>query len=179
MEQIRYVQRICEDEERINQFLEETRTGVLGIAGADYPYCVPVNYVWKDKAVYFHGLGSGKKNGLLETHPQVSFLVYRENGTVMDPVPCHADTSYMSVMIFGRVEKLTDKTESAKALQAIVDKFMPHFYRSKITPALVEKYRSAFDNQAVAIYKIIPDYKTAKENAAAKEELFQVKKEGG
>ncbi len=179
MEQIRYVQRICEDEKKVEQFLTEARTGVLGIAGADYPYCVPVNYVWKDGAIYFHGLGSGKKIELLETHREVSFLVYQEHGTVQDAMPCHADTSYISVMLFGKAEKLTSAEESSAVLQAVVDKFMPHFYKNKITPALVEKYRSAFDNQAVAVYKIVPDYKTAKENVAAQEDLYQVKKEGG
>lgn len=172
MEQIRYVQRICKEEEKIEQFLKEARTGVIGISGADYPYCVPVNYVWKDGAVYFHGLGSGKKNSLLEMHSWVSFLVYEEYGTVKDAMPCHADTSYMSVMLFGRVEKLTSADESSDVLQTIVNKFMPDFYQNKITTKMVEKYRSSFDNKAVAVYKIIPDYKTAKENVAEKADLF-------
>lgn len=173
MEQIRYVQRICEDEKKIDDFLTNTRTGVVGIGGSEYPYCVPVNYVWKDGAIYFHGLGSGKKIDLLEEHPEVTFVVYQEIGTVKDSMPCHADTSYMSVMLFGKVVKLTSYEESSDALQAIVDKFMPHFYQSKITPTLIEKYRSAFDNKRVVVYKIITEYKTAKENVAAKEDLFR------
>lgn len=173
MEQIRYKQRICTDTAVIEEFLSVTRTGVLGISGAEYPYCVPVNYVWKDGAVYFHGLGSGKKVQLLKDNPEVSFTVYQEFGTVKDPVPCHADTSYRSVMLFGRVEKVEDFRESADALQAIVEKFMPGFYPGKISLALAEKYRSAHDNKAVAVYKIIPVEKTAKENVADKDNLFQ------
>lgn len=174
MEQIRYQQRVCTDAARIEEFLTRTRTGVIGISGADYPYCVPVNYIWKDGAVYFHGLGSGKKVQLLEENPKVSFTVYEEIGTVKDPVPCHADTSYMSVMIFGRVERVTDFKESAQVLQAIVDKFMPGFYENKhkISPELAEKYRSSQDKKAVAVYKIIPEEKTAKENVAPEEDLF-------
>lgn len=172
MKPIRYVQRICEDESKINDFLTRTRTGVVGIAGDEYPYCVPVNYVFKDGAIYFHGLGSGKKNDLLESNPDVSFVVYEEFGTVKDPMPCHADTSYMSVMLFGKATKLNSFEESAEVMQAIVDKFMPQYYKSKITPMLVEKYRSSFDNKAVAVYKMVPIYKTAKENVAAKEDLM-------
>ncbi len=173
MEQIRYKQRICTDTAIIEEFLAVTRTGVIGISGAKYPYCVPVNYVWKDGAVYFHGLGSGKKVQLLKDNPEVSFTVYQEFGTVKDPVPCHADTSYRSVMLFGHVEKVEDFNESADALQAIVEKFMPGFYPGKISSTLAEKYRSAHDNKAVAVYKIIPVEKTAKENVADKDNLFQ------
>lgn len=173
MEQIRYVQRICEDEVKIEDFLKNAKTGVIGMKGSDYPYCVPVNYIWMNGVIYFHGLGSGKKIDLLKEHPNVSFVVYHEFGTVKDPVPCHADTSYMSVMLFGKAEILKNYEESAKALQGIIDKFMPDFYQGKITPALVEKYRSALDHNKVAVYKIIPVTKTAKENVVAEKDLFQ------
>ncbi|MEY8351725.1 pyridoxamine 5'-phosphate oxidase family protein [Lachnospiraceae bacterium 54-53] len=172
MEQIRYKQRVCTDEAVIEEFLEKSRTGVIGISGAAYPYCVPVNYVWKDGAVYFHGLGSGKKTELLQNNPMVSFTVYEEFGTVKDRVPCHADTSYRSVMLFGKAERLKDFHESAMVLQAIVDKFMPEFYKRKISSALAEKYRSSHDNMPVAVFKIIPVERTAKENVAGSGDLF-------
>lgn len=172
MQQIRYKQRNCTDTEIIEEFLTKARTGVIGISGDQYPYCVPVNYVWKNGAVYFHGLGSGKKVRLLKENPAVSFTVYEEFGTVKDPMPCNADTSYRSVMLFGHVEKVEDFDESAEVLQAIVDKFMPGFYQNKISSQLVEKYRSSHDNKAVAVYKIIPVDKTAKENVTEKENIF-------
>jgi len=173
MEQIRYIQRICTDENKIEKFLETARTGVLGIAGAEYPYCVPLNYIWKNGNIYFHGLGSGKKIDLLKENATVSFLVYQEIGTVKDEMPCHADTSYMSVMFFGVVEKLSDYKESAEILQSIVDKFLPQQYKGKITASLAEQYRSAFDKKAVAVYKMVPEYKTAKENVADNKDLFR------
>lgn len=172
MEQIRYKQRVCTDDAVIEEFLQKSRTGVIGISGGGYPYCVPVNYVWKDGAIYFHGLGSGKKINLLQDNPMVCFTVYEEFGTVKDPVPCHADTSYRSVMLFGKAEKVKDFQEGAKILQAIVDKFMPEFYKSKISSALAEKYRSSHDNMPVAVFKIVPEERTAKENVAEDGDLF-------
>ncbi len=172
MEQIRYKQRICTDEARIDEFLRKSRTGVIGISGANYPYCVPVNYIWKDGCIYFHGLSSGKKIDLLTEYPKVSFTVYEEVGTVKDPVACHADTSYMSVMVYGSAVKVEDSEEGAMVLQDIVEKFMPGFYKSKISSALIEKYRSSHDNKGVAVYKIIQEERTAKENVAAKEDIF-------
>ncbi len=61
MQQIRYTQRICTDKEKIDVFLAGARVGVVGLSAGDYPYAVPVNFVWHDGCVYFHGMGSGKK----------------------------------------------------------------------------------------------------------------------
>lgn len=172
MRQIGYTQRICSDEARINEFLTRSRTGVLGLQDGDWPYAVPVNYVWLDGCVYLHGMGSGRKTELLEQSPRVCFTVYEEIGTVTDPMPCHADTSYLSVMLFGRAEPVTDHAMAAGALQALVNKFMPGFYKQTIGPRLVEKYRSDKDGKGVAVFRIVPEVLTAKENAAPPESLF-------
>ncbi len=165
MEQIRYKQRICTDREKIETFLIQARTGVLAVSGGEYPYAVPLNYVWHDGCIFFHGMGSGKKEDILSQSPPAAFTVYEEYGTVKDPVPCHADTSYMSIMIFGRAEKVTDVEEAVKALQKLVDKFLPKFYRHSLTGSLIEKYRSSMDGRAVSVYRIRAEAMTAKENA--------------
>lgn len=174
MEQVSYRQRDCQEQEKIQRFLEETRVGTLGIGGDEFPYAVPVNYIWHDGAIYFHGMGSGKTVRLLAKYPKVSFTVYKEFGTVTDPVPCHADTSYFSVMLFGTAERVKEVAQAADALQKLLDKFMPGFYKQRIAPELVQKYRSGMDGNAVAVYRIVPQQITAKENAAAPEQLFHL-----
>ncbi len=166
MEQIRYKQRICTDKEKIETFLLQARTGVLAMAGGEYPYAVPVNYVWHDGSVFFHGMGSGKKEDILSKNPPVTFTIYEEYGTVKHPMPCHADTAYMSVMFFGKAVKVTEPGEAAKVLQKLVDKFMPDFYGHPLTGNLIEKYRSSMDGRAVSVYRITPQEMTAKENSA-------------
>ena len=99
MNKISYTQRNCTDKEKIETFLLESRTGVIGMTSDGFPYAVPVNYIWNNGSVYFHGMGSGKKVDSLSKKPMVCFTVYKEVGTVTDPVPAHADTSYLSVMI--------------------------------------------------------------------------------
>jgi uncharacterized protein len=176
MEQVRYKQRDCTDEKKIETFLQQTRIGVIGMASEPYPYVVPVNFVWHNGCVYFHGMGSGKKNEILEKNPQVCFTVYEELGTVTDPVPCHADTAYMSVMIFGKVEKLTNFEEAAEALQKLVEKYMPDYYSHSLTGKLIEKYRSSKDGNAVSVYRLIRHELTAKENSEEPDKLFKVQK---
>ncbi|MHB8061098.1 MAG: pyridoxamine 5'-phosphate oxidase family protein [Ruminiclostridium sp.] len=178
MNQISYTKRICTDKEKIETFLLQERTGVLGMTSESYPYAVPVNYVWYNGSVYFHGMGSGKKDSIISKNPLVCFTIYKEHGTVTDPVPCHADTSYMSVMLFGMVEKLTDSEESAVVLQKLLDKFMPNFYNNPITSTLIEKYRSSLDGNAVSVYKLTPQDMTAKENSVDPDQLMKMQKMG-
>ena len=175
MQNIRYTQRICNDRVKIETFLARARVGVLGMYAEGYPYAVPVNFLWHDGCVYFHGMGSGKKEELLSISQSVCFTVYEEFGTVTDPVPCHADTSYMSVMLFGKAQKVTDCEAAAAALQKLVEKFMRGYYKRTLSGTLAEKYRSSMDGNAVSVYRIVPDELTAKENAAAPDKLFHEK----
>ena len=176
MQTIRYTKRICSDEATIEAFLNEMRVGVVAMVDEqNNPYAVPVNYVWHEGAIYFHGMGSGKKEALLCTKPSVSFTIYHEYGTVIDPVPCHADTAYRSAVIFGEAEKLTDAGESALVLQKLLDKFTPNYYKHPLAASLIEKYRSTHDGKGVSVFKIEPKELSVKENIAAENELFNNK----
>jgi hypothetical protein len=84
----------CMDLEKIEQFLARSRVGVLGLNAGEYPYAAPLNYVWREGQVYFHGMGSGKRESLLWEKLPVCFTVYEEYGVVKDKAPWHADTSY-------------------------------------------------------------------------------------
>ena len=173
MEAVSYESRICRDQKKIEKFLSEERVGVLGMAGTDYPYAVPVNYIFYKNSIIFHGMGTGKKNDLIFQNPFVCFTVYKEIGTVTDPVPCHADTSYMSVMIYGKVREIKEPKEGAEVLQKLVEKFMPGFYKHALSENFIQKYRSDTDGKAVSIYQIEIAEMTAKENLAEKSQLFK------
>nr|WP_092072041.1 pyridoxamine 5'-phosphate oxidase family protein [Dendrosporobacter quercicolus]NSL48690.1 pyridoxamine 5'-phosphate oxidase family protein [Dendrosporobacter quercicolus DSM 1736]SDM35824.1 hypothetical protein SAMN04488502_10442 [Dendrosporobacter quercicolus] len=173
MQQVSYLRRRCTDQGKIETFLLQARTGVIGMVSDNLPYAVPVNYLWHDGSFYFHGMGSGRKESILSRQPSVCITVYKEHGTVTDPVPCHADTSYMSVMIFGKAEKVTVADEGAAVLQKLLEKYLPKYYSHPLTGTLIEKYRSALDDNAVSIYRVTPQEMTAKENAAEPESLFR------
>jgi len=131
-----------------------------------------VNYVWYNGSVYFHGMGSGKKENIHSQNPSVCFTIYKEHGTVIYTVPCHADTVYMSVMLFGKAEKVTDPEEATVTLQKLVEKYMPDRYSNPLTSTLIEKYRSLLDGNAVSIFRITPQEMTAKENSVESDKLL-------
>jgi hypothetical protein len=169
---IRYQQRVCQDEEKIQRFLTKMRFGTLAMISNGMPYAVPLNYVWTGTALYFHGLASGRKAETLQGSPWGCFTVFQEYGTVMDDMPCAADTAYLSIMLFGQTIRVEDNKERTMILQKLVDKYMPGYYKKSLPEKLVENYRSSHDQRGVQVYKIVPKTITAKENKAAAEELF-------
>jgi uncharacterized protein len=172
MNQVSYTQRNCTDKKKIEMFLSKARTGVLGMISSVFPYAVPMNYVWHNGSIYLHGMGSGKKEKILSQNPPVCFTIYEEHGTVTDPVPCHADTAYMSVMLFGKAEKVTDSEEATEVLQKLVEKYLPKYYNHSLASTFIEKYRSSLDGNAVSVYRITPQEMTAKENSVESDKLL-------
>ncbi len=174
MERIRYTQRICDDKEKINTFLSEKRVGTLSMCDKEgKPYAIPVNYVYWNSKIYIHGMGSGKKNNILETNTSVCFNVCEEFGTVTDSVPSKCDTSYFSVVVFGKALLVQDLDEKTQVLSQFLEKFVPDFFKNPLSKQFVDKYRSSLDNNAVAVYCINPEDLTAKENPIDMEHMFQ------
>jgi nitroimidazol reductase NimA-like FMN-containing flavoprotein (pyridoxamine 5'-phosphate oxidase superfamily) len=168
---IRYWKRDCTDREKIDGFLARARVGYLALSDHGFPYVVPLNYVWWKGAIYFHGAEEGRKCDIMKQNPQTCFLVSEEYGTIADPVPAMTDTSYMSVMLFGRVERVVDLDEATDALQALLKKHVPGYFDQPLSKQHVAKYRSSL-NSGVAVFRIIPEQITAKENPLNQEKLF-------
>lgn len=179
MEPIRLKKRECRDQAKIQELLATARIGIVAMNAGDYPYAVPVNYVWLRDAIYFHGAGAGKKFDLLANGAKVCFTAYTEFGTSTGDVACHVDTSYRSVMVFGRAEKITDYALAAESVQALMTKYTPGRYEKAITPELLEKYRTSVDHTRVAVFRIVPEQITAKEKIVDPEKLLSPDTQNG
>ncbi|KKB34293.1 pyridoxamine 5'-phosphate oxidase family protein [Bacillus thermotolerans] len=163
MQKIRQEKRLCTDDKRIDQFLSHARTGYLGLTDKENPYVVPLNFIWMNEALYFHGAAHGRKIDLIQANPNCCFTVCEEYGTTVSPIPAKTDTAYMSVMLFGALEKVTDLQEATTAMQAMLDKYVPGYYDQSLSSSHVEKYRSSLGSHTV-VFKLTPSVRTAKEN---------------
>ncbi|MDD9269408.1 pyridoxamine 5'-phosphate oxidase family protein [Paenibacillus sp. GCM10023248] len=163
MQKVRLEKLVCTDEMRIEQFLSSARTGYLGLTDGVTPYVVPLNYVWMNGAVYIHGAAQGRKVEMIHANPNCCFTVSEDYGTMVSPIPAKTDTAYMSVMLFGALEKVTDLQEATAAMQGMLDKYVPGYYEQNLAQSHVERYRSSLGSYT-AVYKLIPSARTAKEN---------------
>jgi uncharacterized protein len=161
----------CKDEQKINRFLQEALTGFLGLADGGEPYVVPLNFVWWNGCVYVHGAEEGRKIDIIQRNPRVCFTVSEHIGTMVHPVPAKTSTAYMSVMLFGKAEIVSDLDEATDALRQLLGKYVPGYFHRPLSQQHVASYRSPMGSAAVVI-KIIPDLITAKEKPLEEDRRF-------
>ena len=93
--------------------------GVLACLGDDdYPYAVPLSYVYYDNKIYFHGAKAGHKNDAIAKHPKVSFAVVDEDTIVS----AEYTTYFRSVIAFGKA-RTVEGDEWVEAFHAMVEKY--------------------------------------------------------
>ncbi|GKU78323.1 pyridoxamine 5'-phosphate oxidase [Paenibacillus sp. L3-i20] len=160
---IRMKKRECTDQFKIDTFLAEAQTGYLGLADGVQPYVVPLNYVWLNNSIYFHGAEEGRKIDIIGNNNEACFTISEAYGTIPDPIPAKTDTAYMSVMAFGYIEAVEGMDEATEAMQAMLNKYVPGYYASPLAKSHMERYRSSLGSKT-AVFKLIVREKTAKEN---------------
>jgi len=138
---------------RIKQLLsmEDTKAvmdrgtcGVMACLGDDdYPYAVPVNYVYYNDKIYFHTSKDGHKIDAIKKHPKVSFAVVDKDTIVSEEF-----TSYFrSAIAFGKA-RITEGEEWQEAFQALVEKYsgnMPKDAKHKIVTECTRSHIIAID----------------------------------
>ena len=63
-------------EEECLEILKSAKRGVLAVHGDDdYPYTVPMDFVYEDGCLYFHAAKSGHKLDAVRRNDKVSFCV--------------------------------------------------------------------------------------------------------
>lgn len=109
------------EEECINILTNEPR-GVLALLGDNnYPYAIPMSHAYVDGKIYFHGAMEGHKNDAIKKHDKVSYCV-------MDGGVKQQDSwwyTFKSVIVFGKIRILADRSEKIDKLTYIGDKFFP------------------------------------------------------
>lgn len=168
---VRLQKRECTDQDKIQAFLLHAKTGFLGLSANDIPYVVPLNFVWLKESVYFHGAAEGQKITYMQKNPQACFTVSEEYGTMTSPIPAHTDTSYMSVIIFGQIQFVSDIDEAAEAMQFMLDKYVPGYYKQPLAKSHLEKYKSSLGS-TTQVFKLIATTISAKENEKNESAMF-------
>ncbi len=102
--------------------LSRNTSGVLALSGnGDFPYAVPLSYVYENSRLYFHCAASGHKLDLLSQNNRVSFCVVDQDQVV----PEEYTTYFRSVIVFGTAKILDNFTEKRRALELLAAKYSP------------------------------------------------------
>lgn len=103
--------------------LEKATSGVLAVAGDDdYPYAVPLSFVYADGKIFFHCAKSGHKLDAIARNNKVSFCIIDEDQIV----PEEYTTYFRSVIAFGKARILEEEGEKRSAIEKLAAKYSPN-----------------------------------------------------
>ena len=87
-------------EKQCIDILKRAKTATLALHGDDeYPYSVPVNYVYLDGKIYFHGAKSGHKIDAIKNNSKVSISIIDQEDVIEEELT----TYFRSIILFGRL----------------------------------------------------------------------------
>ena len=110
--------------------LERCTNGILACVGDDdYPYAVPLSYVYHNGKIYFHSAKEGHKIDAIASNPRVSFAVVDEDRIISEKFSNY----YRSVIVFGKA-RIVQGNKYGEAFRALVEKYsadLPEDIRQK------------------------------------------------
>lgn len=108
--------------EECMEILNNARRGVLAVMGDDdYPYTVPLDFVYADGHIYFHCAKEGHKLDAIRKHDKVSFCVLSDGIREENEWWYH----FTSVIAFGRIREIADEAEKDRYLRLLGRKYFP------------------------------------------------------
>ena len=110
-------------EEEAKAVLERGTSGVLALSGDDdYPYAVPMSYVYDGKRLIFHSALTGHKIDAIHRNSKASFCVVEKDSVIPDEYT----TYFISVIAFGKI-RILDRNEAREAAKVLGAKYRPGF----------------------------------------------------
>ena len=119
--EMRRKNQLLTDEECI-EILNSSTSGTLALLGDnDYPYSLPISYVYNDGKLYFHSALPGHKIDAINMHSKASFCVIAQDKVV----PEKYTTYFRSVIAFGKICVSDNDAEKLRAIEILAEKYSP------------------------------------------------------
>ena len=110
-------------EEESVAILKKATAGTLALLGDnDYPYAVPLSYVYHEGRIYFHSALSGHKVDAIRKCDKASFCVIEKD----DVQPEKYTTFFRSVIAFGRIHIIEDEHEKLETARMLGNRYNPN-----------------------------------------------------
>lgn len=110
--------------EAVECILKDGTSGILAVQGDDdYPYAVPLSYVYENEVIYFHTAKTGHKVDAIKKNDKVSFTVIGRDDVVLSAFTTH----FSSVVAFGKARVIEDLEEKLRTIRLLTRKYSPGF----------------------------------------------------
>lgn len=110
------------DREAALSIIDEIHFAVLCLYDPEHrPYGVPLEYVRKGNALYFHGAKEGRKVSAMKANPWGCAVILGEN----EMVPERFGRKYQSVLVEGRIELIDEPMIKRQVMTWVVERKSP------------------------------------------------------
>lgn len=141
-------------QQEVADILHKETSGVLALLGDnDYPYAVPISYVYDDEKIYFHSAKSGHKIDAIQRTEKASFCVIDKDLIV----PEEYTTYFRSVIVFGQIREIEDDSEKRTAIEKLAIKYAPEDTAANRDNAISREWKP------LCLLEMTIDYVTGKE----------------
>lgn len=118
---MRRIKQQLSDEECI-KILNEEHRGILSVLGEnDYPYGLPLDFIYHDNRIIFHSAMEGHMYDSIKKHDKVSFCVL-DRGKKVENEWYYV---FNSVILFGKVKTVTDEKERLADIRLLGNRYFP------------------------------------------------------
>jgi len=128
------------DRQEIEEFLKEAPVGRLGTVYEQQPYIVPLNFLYHEGKIYFHGK-SGKKITNLKSNNKVCFEIDEFKEIISADTACQFTVRARSVITIGKTRLIEEPKEKLRILKKFMEKYSPgdqkSFNESQIRSVIV------------------------------------------
>ncbi|MEE9553997.1 MAG: pyridoxamine 5'-phosphate oxidase family protein [candidate division Zixibacteria bacterium] len=151
---IRRKSRAVDDDNWIIDFLKKASYGTLATADDNQPFLNINTFVYdeSENAIYFHGAQKGRTRSNIDNNSKVCYGVSNMGRLLPAKSANEFSVEYSSVIIFGRVEIVTDKIKARKGLSLLMKKYFPRYESGKDFQPVTDR-----DLKITSVYKIIID----------------------
>ena len=117
----------AKDDTWIRAYLKRVPFGTLATDYKGQPFIKPTLFVYEESehAIYIHGALVGRMRTNLEINPFVSFCIAEMGRLLPADTAMEVGVEYASVVVFGRMEVLSDADEARRGLQLLLDRYFP------------------------------------------------------
>jgi uncharacterized protein len=103
----------------IEEVIQKAVVCRLGLIDGDEPYIVPMNFGYKDKAVYLHSAAEGRKIDLIKKHNRVCFELETDVEVIKGETVCQWSMKFRSIIGTGSAHLLEGNDAKKRGLEIV------------------------------------------------------------
>lgn len=111
-------------EEETLALVQSERFAVLSLVDPDgLPYGVPLDYIYKDNTLYFHGAKEGRKTDAMQINTRGCAVILGETSVVPDKF----GRKYTSAIVEGPIELIDDPEKKREVMNWVIETNSPDY----------------------------------------------------